>query len=57
MASVVDTYELSPMQAGMLFHGLSGGDANAYIEQVVATLQQQLNAYRELSTSLSYENS
>jgi amino acid adenylation domain-containing protein len=43
MASVVDTYELSPMQAGMLFHGLSGGDANAYIEQVVATLHEPLD--------------
>jgi hypothetical protein len=43
MSSVVDTYELSPMQAGMLFHGLSAGDAGAYIEQVVATLPQPLD--------------
>jgi len=43
MTSVVDTYELSPMQAGMLFHGLSGADANAYIEQVVATLHEPLD--------------
>ena len=41
--SVVDTYELSPMQAGMLFHGLSGGAAGAYIEQVVATLHEPLD--------------
>ena len=43
MPSVVDTYELSPMQAGMLFHGLSGGAAGAYIEQVVATLHEPLD--------------
>ncbi|TMH84907.1 MAG: amino acid adenylation domain-containing protein [Betaproteobacteria bacterium] len=43
MTSVVDTYELSPMQAGMLFHGLSGGAAGAYIEQVVATLHEPLD--------------
>lgn len=36
---------------------IAGADAIATAEQVVATLQQQLNAYRELSTSLSYENS
>jgi hypothetical protein len=43
MSSVVDTYELSPMQAGRLFHGLSAGDAGAYIEQVVATLPEALD--------------
>ena len=36
---------------------IAGADAIGTAEQVVATLQQQLNAYRELSTSLSYENS
>src|SRR5205814_9336651 len=30
--AVVDTYELSPMQAWVPLHGLSGGDAGAYIE-------------------------
>src|SRR5438552_4778347 len=35
---------------------IAGADAISTAEQVVATLQQQLNAYRELSTSLSYEN-
>src|SRR6267378_1472513 len=43
MTPVIDTYELSPLQAGMLFHGLSGGDAGAYIEQVVATLHEPLD--------------
>ena len=36
---------------------IAGADAIGIAEQVVATLQRQLNAYRELSTSLSYENS
>ncbi len=42
MTAVVDSYELSPTQAGMLFHSLSGGDANAYVEQVVARLHEPL---------------
>ena len=35
---------------------LAGADAIGTAEQVVATLQQQANAYRELSGSLAYEN-
>ncbi len=35
---------------------LAGADAIATAEQVAATLQQQLNAYRDLSSSLSYED-
>jgi hypothetical protein len=35
---------------------LAGADAIGTAEQVVATLQQQLNAYRELSTSLAHED-
>ncbi|WP_375446544.1 SDR family oxidoreductase [uncultured Fibrella sp.] len=35
---------------------LAGADAVATAEQVVSTLQQQLNAYRKLSSSLSYED-
>jgi len=35
---------------------IAGADAIGTAEQVVATLQQQLNAYRELSSSLAYEN-
>lgn len=34
---------------------LAGADAVATAEQVVATLQQQLNAYRDLSTSMAYK--
>lgn len=35
---------------------IAGADAITTAEQVVATLQQQLNAYRELSSSLNYNN-
>jgi hypothetical protein len=35
---------------------IAGADAIGTAEQVVAVLQQQINAYRELSTSLAYEN-
>jgi microcystin synthetase protein McyB len=43
MTTVIDTYELSPTQAGILFHDLSGEVAGAYIEQVVATLHEPLD--------------
>jgi NAD(P)-dependent dehydrogenase (short-subunit alcohol dehydrogenase family) len=36
---------------------LAGADAIATAEQVVATLQQQINVYRDLSSSLAYEMS
>jgi NAD(P)-dependent dehydrogenase (short-subunit alcohol dehydrogenase family) len=35
---------------------IAGADAIGTAEQVIATLQQQINAYRELSTSLAYED-
>jgi NAD(P)-dependent dehydrogenase (short-subunit alcohol dehydrogenase family) len=35
---------------------IAGADAIDTAEQVVATLQQQINAHRELSTSLAHEN-
>lgn len=35
---------------------IAGADAIATAEQVVATLQAQINAYRDLSISLAYEN-
>jgi len=35
---------------------IAGADAIGTAEQVVATLQQQINAYRDLSISLAYEN-
>ena len=43
MTRTIDTYELSPMQAGMLFHAVRGGDPGVDIEQVVATLHEPLD--------------
>ncbi|MGQ0445284.1 MAG: condensation domain-containing protein, partial [Beijerinckiaceae bacterium] len=43
MTSVIDTYELSPMQAGMLFHTVSGKDPGVDISQAVATLHEPLD--------------
>jgi NAD(P)-dependent dehydrogenase (short-subunit alcohol dehydrogenase family) len=37
------------------FRFIAGADAISTAEQVVETLQQQLNAYRDLSTSLGFE--
>ncbi|MNN60276.1 3-oxoacyl-[acyl-carrier-protein] reductase FabG [compost metagenome] len=34
---------------------IAGADAIAAVEQKLAELQEQINAYRDLSTSLSYE--
>jgi NAD(P)-dependent dehydrogenase (short-subunit alcohol dehydrogenase family) len=42
------------VQAPLRF--LAGADAVGTAEHVVSTLQQQLNAYRELSSSLAYDN-
>jgi NAD(P)-dependent dehydrogenase (short-subunit alcohol dehydrogenase family) len=35
---------------------IAGSDAIGTAEQVIAVLQQQINAYRDLSTSLAYKN-
>jgi amino acid adenylation domain-containing protein/non-ribosomal peptide synthase protein (TIGR01720 family) len=40
---VIDTYELSPMQAGMLFHGVSGEGRGVDIQQVVVQLDAPLD--------------
>src|SRR6267142_6242852 len=42
MTHVIDTYELSPMQAGMLFDAVSGVDRGVDVEQMVATLHEPL---------------
>jgi hypothetical protein len=39
---VVDTYEASPLQAGMLFHAAAATHSGADIEQVIATLREPL---------------
>ena len=39
----VDTYELSPMQQGMLVHALSSPGAGVDIEQIIVTLHERLD--------------
>ena len=40
---IEESYPLSPMQQGMLFHGLSAPHSGVDIEQVVATLAEEVN--------------
>ena len=46
---VEDVYPLSPLQSGLLFHGLYAPDSGAYFEQVRGTLEGQLDvlAFRQ----------
>jgi amino acid adenylation domain-containing protein len=44
MGDVVDSYELSPMQLGMLFHALSAPGSGVDIEQIVFTVDERLDA-------------
>lgn len=41
--SIEDTYPLSPMQQGMLFHSLQDVHSGIYIEQMVMNLHENLN--------------
>jgi len=43
MADVVDTYELSPMQLGMLVHALSAPGSGVYIEQIIVRLREPVD--------------
>ncbi len=43
LSTVIDTYPLSPMQQGMLFHHLLGTHRGADLEQIVATLPEDLD--------------
>src|SRR6185312_15450899 len=43
MNDVVDSYQLSPMQQGMLFHAVSEHAAGVDIEQIVITLHESLD--------------
>lgn len=42
--SVVDTYPLSPLQQGMLFHYLRAPGSGVDIEQIVCTLREEISA-------------
>jgi len=46
MDEVVDTYALSPMQQGMLFHAVSASDRGVDIEQIVVSLEEPLDLDR-----------
>ena len=39
MAGIVDSYELSPTQEGMIFHDLLGDDTGVDLEQIVCTVR------------------
>ncbi|MBJ6369616.1 non-ribosomal peptide synthetase [Snuella sedimenti] len=41
--TITDVYELSPMQEGMLFHGLYDDDSFSYINQIVIGFPESLN--------------
>lgn len=43
LSTVIDTYPLSPMQQGMLFHHLLGTHRGADLEQIVAILGEDLD--------------
>ena len=43
MDEVIDRYELSPMQQGMLFHAVSGSADGVDIEQIAMTLREALD--------------
>jgi amino acid adenylation domain-containing protein/non-ribosomal peptide synthase protein (TIGR01720 family) len=50
MDEVLDTYELSPMQQGMLFHAVSASDRGVDIEQIVVSLDAPLDLDRFADT-------
>lgn len=45
MENIIDLYELSPMQLGMLFHTLYAPESGVYFEQRSCRLQGNLNVY------------
>ncbi|MET0231736.1 MAG: condensation domain-containing protein, partial [Rhodanobacteraceae bacterium] len=50
MEEVVDSFELSPMQEGMLFHAVSASDPGIDIEQIVISLAEPFDLARFEST-------
>ncbi|MFC2146097.1 condensation domain-containing protein, partial [Acidobacteriota bacterium] len=43
LGDIEDIYELTPMQAGMLFHALNNEESTAYIEQMVFSIEGHIN--------------
>jgi hypothetical protein len=48
LTRILDSYELSPLQSGVLFHALREQDRTTYCGQVVVTLTEPLNVSRLL---------
>jgi amino acid adenylation domain-containing protein len=49
LSRVLDSYELSPLQAGLLFQALRETDPATYVEQIVVTLNEEVDVARLLS--------
>jgi iturin family lipopeptide synthetase B len=43
LGGIEDIYELTPMQAGMLFHALKNEESSAYVEQVVFSIEGHID--------------
>ena len=43
LGDIEDIYELTPMQAGMLFHALKNEESSAYVEQVVFSIEGHID--------------
>ena len=48
MTRILDSYGLSPLQAGILFHALREPDCTTYVEQIVVTLEDEIDVPRLL---------
>src|SRR5688500_8739413 len=48
LTRILDSYELSPLQAGLLFQALRETDRATYVEQIVVALEEQIDVPRLL---------
>ena len=48
MTRILDSYELSPLQSGVLFHALRERERTTYVEQIVVTLEEHVDVPRLL---------